>query len=152
MAAERFPPTGRLAPQGIARFSGIAAEILAGGEDPPVTILDMRVEADHGAPLHASFDEDKLFLVLEGRFRFDLGEAGGGEVTAVAGARIAVRRGDAHGFRAEGGPARMLLVSTPGRHDRFFTALAALPVPHDPAAVEAVCRRFNQRIIGPLMG
>jgi len=45
----------------------------------------------------------------------------------------------------------MTLISTPARHDRFFEAMDALPVPHEPEQVQAVCERFGQAIVGPLV-
>jgi len=60
-----------------------------------------------------------------------------------------IERGVLHGFRNDSGrSARMLLVATPARHDEFFRAMAALPVPHDRAAVQAVCERFGQVLPG----
>jgi hypothetical protein len=60
-----------------------------------------------------------------------------------------VKRGDLHGFvNEQAADARMLLVSSPARHDEFFRALAALAVPHDREAVLKVCTLYRQEIVG----
>lgn len=130
-----------------AHFSGMNATIINGDESSE-TVMDILVEPGLGAPLHLSLDEDKLFLVIEGRFAF---RAGNQTFPVQAGDRIAVQKGDAHAFRnVSSRPSRLILVSSPRRHDCFFKAMAALPVPHDPSEVEIVCQRYQQQIIGPL--
>jgi len=54
-----------------------------------------------------------------------------------------------HGFvNLQQSDAVQVLVSTPARHDEFFRAMAALPANYDPSEFEAVCRKFNQKILG----
>jgi len=140
---------GLLTATASAKFSGITAGILMGGEGAPFTVMEMAVEAGMGAPAHISFHEDKLFHVSEGQFLFLIGER---RFEAQPGAHVFVGKGQVHGFSALGGPARMTLVSTPAHHHGFFRELAALPLPHDPREVEEVCRNFDQRIVGPVVG
>src|ERR1700688_4828 len=71
-------------------FSGIAAEIIAGG-DGAMTVMLMTVSPGHGAPPHISLDEDKVFLVLKGTVTFLVQDT---RIEAKAGDRIAVGRGD----------------------------------------------------------
>lgn len=47
--------------------------------------------------------------------------------------------------------AKMTQVSAPANHERFFLALFDLSVPHDPAEVEPVCKKFDQAIVGPVV-
>jgi mannose-6-phosphate isomerase-like protein (cupin superfamily) len=129
-------------------FSGIAANILL-GDDAAMTVIDMTVEPDLGAPAHISSEEDKVFIITQGRFQFLLATE---SVFAEAGDRILVPKGCVHSFRADGGPAKLTLVSTPARHDRFFAAIDALPEPRTPEAVAAVCAQFAQRMCGPIVG
>jgi len=68
------------------------------------------------------------------------------KIEVKAGGRLFVAKSVTHGFSALGG---MMLVSTPARHDRFFLAMDALPVPHDLNHVQAVCETFGQAIVGP---
>ena len=87
--------------------------------------------------------------MAEGAFLFLVGED---RITVEAGEHVYVAQGVPHGFSAIGeGPARMTLVSTPARHERFFQALSELTVPHDPQEVEAVCAAFDQAIVGPVV-
>jgi quercetin dioxygenase-like cupin family protein len=129
-------------------FSGITADILLGGE-APMTVMNMAVEPNLGAPAHISFEEDKVFVVTQGRFEFLLGDA---RIWVEAGDRVFVPKGAIHSFRADRGTAYMTLVSTPARHDRFFHAINALPEPRTPEDVAAVCTQFAQQMRGPIVG
>lgn len=134
---------------GQARFSGIEADILLGGDAAPFTVMVMTVMPGLGAPAHVSFQEDKVFNVTEGVLLFLVGEQ---RVRAEPGDHVLVAKGATHSFSALGeSPAKMTLVSTPAKHERFFLALSDLPVPHDPGEVEAVCKKFDQAIVGPVV-
>lgn len=129
-------------------FAGLEAEIIAGGSDSPVTVARMTIPPERGAPLHISYDEDKIFLITEGSLRFTVGDT---LFDVASGDRVAVGRGEVHGFVNVGqSQATQLLVSSPARHDQFFRALAELNSPADPALLDAVCNRFNQKIVGGL--
>lgn len=142
------PSSGVLSSHASARFSGIDAEILLGGEAAPMTVMAMTVQPDQGAPAHISFDEDKVFCISEGHLLFLIDVQ---KIQVKAGDRLFVVKGVTHSFSAMGGVARMVLVSTPARHDRFFQAMDALPVPHDLNHVQAVCETFGQAIVGPVV-
>ncbi|WP_322013568.1 cupin domain-containing protein [Paraburkholderia sp. J12] len=131
----------------ILEFGGMRTRVLAGLPDAPSTVMEMHVEPGGGAPAHRSHDCDKVFVVLEGRLVFRLGDKDGIDVSA--GEAVAVARGDVHGFTnpAEE-PARLLLTGTPAAHDAFFRAMAALPVPHALDDVRRVCRIWQQEIVG----
>ena len=139
---------GKLQGDDRASFSGIDAEILLGG-DSPLTVLEMRVEPGLGAPAHMSNSEDKIFVVKEGRLTFLVGED---QVVADCCDTIFIPRGVVHSFTAmDGKDARMTLVSNPARHDRFFKAMGDLSEPHEPSEVQAICERFDQAIVGPVV-
>lgn len=142
------PAGGRLSPLASAAFSGIRASILLGGSDAPMTVIEMRIEEDHGAPTHISAGEDKLFAVTAGRLRFLIGAE---FLDARPGDYMFVPKGTPHSFRAEAGAARMTLVASPSGHDAFFQAMSALRAPHAPADVAAVCERFGQQMVGPVV-
>ena len=142
------PSSGILSSHASARFSGIDAEILLGGEAAPMTVMAMTVQPDQGAPAHISFEEDKVFCISEGDLLFLIDVQ---KIQVKAGDRLFVVKGVTHSFSAMGGVARMMLVSTPARHDRFFQAMDALPVPHDLNHVQAVCDMFGQAIVGPVV-
>lgn len=132
-----------------AQFSGITARILMGGDGAPFTVMELTVWSGMGAPAHISFHEDKIFHVSRGRFLFLIGEV---RIEAGPVVHVFVGKAQVHSFAAQDGAARMPLVSSPAHHDRFFLGLSALPVPHDPAHVEAVCRACDQQIVGPVVG
>ncbi|HEV3430179.1 MAG TPA: cupin domain-containing protein [Paraburkholderia sp.] len=139
--------TGIIDSQDVLCFAGMESRVIAGmSSEAPYTIMDMRVAPGGGAPAHRSIDEDKTFVMLEGALEFRLGE---GVRAIAAGEALAVARGDLHGFTNRTTmPARMLLVASPARHDGFFRAMAALPVPHDIEAVRRICAAFGQQIEG----
>ena len=137
--------SGRIEGNDVVSFAGLTTEIIA-GDDGKVTILRMKVSPKSGAPPHISYDEDKIFLVSAGTLRFTVQDA---TFDVHAGECVAVRGGDVHGFvNLQPSDAIQLLVSTPARHHDFFRAMAALPPNYSPAELEAVCRRFNQKIVG----
>lgn len=141
--------SGKLTTRESATFSGIQADILMGGENAPMTVMTMTVSSNQGAPDHISHKEDKVFQIMEGHLIFSVG---GDKINASPGERIFVGRGVAHSFSAlNNEPAIMTMVSTPAKHDRFFAAMAALTVPHDMSDVQAVCERFDQSIVGPVV-
>ncbi|MGK6325329.1 cupin domain-containing protein [Sphingomonas sp. DT-51] len=139
--------SGLLTPCGTARFSGIEARIMLGGEQAAMTVMILTVTKGQGAPAHISLEEDKLFCVESGHLLFVIGTE---RILAQAGERVFVARGVTHGFSAVNTEAQMTLVSTPARHDRFFQAMSELPMPHAQADVQAVCKRFGQAIVGPI--
>lgn len=127
-------------------FAGMRTRVIAGVKtQAPCTIMEMSIGTGGGAPAHRSLDEDKTFLLLEGELTFQLADE---SIDMQKGRAIAVARGDVHGFTAREGGARLLLVSTPTRHDAFFAAMSALPVPHEPGAVRAICDEYRQVILG----
>ena len=139
--------SGRIENSDVVSFAGLTTEIIA-GDDGKVTVVRMTVTPKFGAPPHISYDEDKIFLVSEGTLRFTVGDS---TFDVHPGECVAVKGGDVHGFVNPGpSDAVQLLVSAPARHHDFFRAMAALPANHDPAELEAVFRKFNQKILGPV--
>jgi quercetin dioxygenase-like cupin family protein len=109
-------------------FAGITAKII-NPYPSPFTVLDMTIKPGFGAPAHTSATEDKLFIVIEGRLKYLMGDK-----TEVAGpgARVLIPRGTVHGFTNVGSSdARHILVSTPRRHEEFFRDLHNIPEPRE---------------------
>lgn len=83
-------------------------------------VVEDRVAPGAGAPPNSHAGEQEAFYVLEGRFRFQLGddsrEAGPGDF-------VVIPDGAVHAFSAIGdAPGRVLIINAPGRvHDAFFT-------------------------------
>ncbi|WP_170937065.1 MULTISPECIES: cupin domain-containing protein [Rhodomicrobium] len=140
--------SGKITKADVVRFAGLETEIIAGSEDSPVTIMRMTVTPGHGAPLHRSFDGDKVFLISAGALRFSVA---GQSFDVKPGERVAVKRGDEHGFANLGQVNAMQdVVCSPARHDQFFRAMADLAVPIDPRDLDRVATQFDQKIVGPL--
>ena len=68
-------------------------------------------------PLHVQPNEDEAFFILEGRISLyidgERSEAGVGEV-------VWLPRGVPHAFRVDSDQARIIALSLPGTHERFF--------------------------------
>ena len=111
-----------------------------------------------GPPRHVHAAHDEIWYVLEGRFRFSLGdsdfEAGPGDV-------VVGPRGVPHTFRAETADARLLDIHAPGGFERFFvhagrpaTSLVP-PQPErvaDPGRLRATIEEFGAAVVGPPLG
>ena len=142
-------PGGLLSSSGTAEFSGITATILLGDDAAPFTVMEMVVDPGMGGPAHISPSEDKVFHISKGPVLFLIGQE---RIEANDGDHLFVRKGQVHSFSAQGDqPSRMTLVSTPSHHHRFFQALSALPTPHEPQDVQAVCIDCDQQIVGPVV-
>ncbi len=104
-----------------------------------------------GAPLHIHHGEDEAFYVLEGELLVQAGEQ---TFPATAGAFVQFPKGMVHTYKNVGaGPAKLLVVVSPGGHERFFEAMSQVAVPAggppDMGEVMAVAQRFNLEVVGP---
>ncbi len=71
-----------------------------------------------GPPLHVHYNEDEFFRVLQGCYRFQVGEQ---TIEAGPGDTLFVPRGTAHCFYNAGEtPGRLFMGFTPGGGERFF--------------------------------
>ena len=102
-----------------------------------------------GAPEHIHSDVDEAFYVLEGAFRFKVGDS---FVMAEAGSFLFVPRGVAHTWRnALEVTSRMLLTYIPGGMEPFFEEASPFMFasPTDQAALAKVNAKFNTLVVGP---
>jgi mannose-6-phosphate isomerase-like protein (cupin superfamily) len=89
------------------------------------TIIEARVPAFTGPPLHYHEEREEIFEVLEGRFRF---HCGGEEFEAGPGTSIAIPRSSVHGWVNLGpAPARLLFTFVPGGIEEFFPLIGQTP-------------------------
>jgi steroid delta-isomerase-like uncharacterized protein len=136
------------------RFLGVPSQIRATAETTGGAFgLGEHWEMPVGfaSPYHTHSSEDESFYVLEGEVAFVLEgkwQRGG------AGAFLFLPRGRAHGFKVVNGPAKMLLMATPGGFESFMMELARPmdePVgPPDMAKLMEAAARFGIEIHGPL--
>ena len=87
-----------------------------------LSVIDLVVDPHQGPALHRHHREDELWVVLDGRFRF---EAGDQLLEVSTGGMAFGPRGVAHCFQnIDDTPGRLLIVTTPGGLERFFRAFA----------------------------
>jgi quercetin dioxygenase-like cupin family protein len=91
-----------------------------------------------GSPLHIHPDTLETFYLLEGELALTIGER---TERVAAGSLAHVPAGVAHKFTNDGpGPARLLILLTPGRFEAYFRELAELPTGPDGRADATVIR------------
>jgi quercetin dioxygenase-like cupin family protein len=108
-----------------------------------------------GPPKHVHAEHDEIWYVLQGRFRFALGDR---EFIACAGDLVVGPRGVPHSFCAETADARVLDIHLPGGFENFFVkagapAAALTPPPPAPDAatpqLRATIEEFGAQVVGP---
>ncbi|MBE2319364.1 cupin domain-containing protein [Solirubrobacter sp. CPCC 204708] len=122
-----------------------------------VSMLEHLAPQGMATPLHVQPNEDEVFYVLDGRITVHLdgevSEAGAGDV-------VLLPRGVPHAFRVDSERARILALSVPGHHERFFRlagdpadtfepAAAATADPPDFARMTAAAAESGFEILGP---
>ncbi len=82
-----------------------------------VAVIEHLLRRGTATPLHVQPREDELFYVIEGQITVWMD----GELSeATAGDLVWVQRGRAHAFRVDSERARVLGLSVPGGHEKFF--------------------------------
>jgi len=103
-----------------------------------------------GPALHVHHQQDELFHVLEGHYRFQVGSQ---SIDAPTGMTAAVPRGTAHAFlNVSDKPSRLLFVLSPGLDaEGFFRALSRLPQgsPPEPAELARIGAEYATEFVGP---
>jgi quercetin dioxygenase-like cupin family protein len=100
-----------------------------------LTALETIAAPGEGPLLHTHAGEDEGLLIVDGRFRFRLGDR---LEQASIGSFVYVPRGVPHTWQNIGvGPGRMFVIFTPSGMERFFDAFAALEAPDRDAFAQA---------------
>ena len=123
-----------------------------------LSVLEHRAPLHDSPPLHIHRTEDELFHILEGEFRFRIGQD---EQSYTAGEVLLTPKGVPHTYRVDspsGG--RWLTVTTRGDFERFVRAVSRpaanreLPQPSGPPTPEAIselanaAREFGIELVG----
>lgn len=139
-------------------FLGQLFVVKASAEDTrgEFALTELRSPMGPAAPLHVQPREDETFYVLEGHATFHVD---GREIPAAAGSTVVIPRGTPHSFRIDSETARLLVLNTPGGHERFFRAegepaadLTLPPPPSGPPDMERMARSAEEagfEILGP---
>lgn len=123
-----------------------------------VSVLEHRAARGDSPPLHVHTTEDEVFVVLEGTFRFRLGEderrAGPGDV-------LLAPKGSPHTYRVESEEGRWLTVTARGDFERFVRAASRAaeraevperggpPSPEAVAALAETAGQYGIDLVGP---
>lgn len=96
-----------------------------------------------GPPLHLHDDHDEALFVVRGRYEIKVDER---TVTGLPGTVVYTPRGTAHRFRNSlDEPSTLLVIASPGGHERFFEELSAVIAAGrpDPARMAEVAHRHH---------
>lgn len=130
------------------------------GAAAPLAVMEHWMPHGEAPPLHCHEGEDEIFHILEGRFRFRVGDR---EILAGPGDSLVAPKGVPHTFRVESAEGGRCYVMTPGvQFEGLIRALArpapsaALPAPVRPTpemqdALIAAGQQHGIAILGPPM-
>jgi quercetin dioxygenase-like cupin family protein len=107
-------------------------------------ILEQKIPAGHGPPLHVHRHETEIFYVLEGQFEITIGDQ---KVTASVGAMAVGPRDIPHTFRNTGlKDGRLLLTVIPGRFANYFIDVDGMN-DDDLASIKALIAKYDVEIL-----
>jgi mannose-6-phosphate isomerase-like protein (cupin superfamily) len=101
---------------------GLVRGLKASGASTNGSLTLIESTIDGGPPRHLHRHEDESFYVLAGRLAV---ECGGDRFEAADRAFVFLPRNVPHAFHSVDGPARVLIIATPGGLDEYFAALRA---------------------------
>lgn len=134
--------------------TGDAAVVMADTKQTngSLTVIEFVIGPKQGPGLHRHRNEDELWIVLEGEFRFKAGDA---LLRASTGGMAFGPRGIPHCFQNTGDePGRLLVVTTPSGLERFFQEFATR-VPEEastPDFLAEVGLAHGIEFVGPPVG
>lgn len=123
-----------------------------------ISVLENLAPRGDSPPLHVHHTEDEIFHVLEGRFRFRVGDE---ELELASGETLLAPKGIAHTYLVESEQGRWLVVTAHGGFERLVRSFsrpaerselpepAPPPSPEDAEALAAACREQSIDLIGP---
>jgi quercetin dioxygenase-like cupin family protein len=124
--------------------------VKASGEDTggAFAVLEETVGPGGGGPLHVHRDSDELIYVLEGEFRFRIGE----QLTrGTAGTLAFVPKGVAHNWQnIARRPGRMLFILQPAGFEKCLEEISGIPVSQrDLPTLRLAYQRYGADVLGP---
>ena len=137
------------------RAFGNEIEFMLSGEQTgdSLTVGLATVAVDDGPPPHVHYNDDELFLILEGEYRIYLN---GDWTTVGPGTVVYLPRGNAHTFEVVGPkPGRHWTLQTPSGFERYFAQTAeifAAPGKPDFARLAAITKEYGAEFVSPAGG
>ena len=123
-----------------------------------ISVLEHAARRGDSPPLHVHVNEDEVFHILEGEFRFQIGTE---QLHGGAGDSVLAPKGVHHTYRVESEGGRWLTVTAHRQFEDFVRAMARnatareLPPASGPPTQEAIegltrmAQRFGIEIVGP---
>ena len=97
-------------------------KLSSAGGDGALSVLEQLAPPGSATPMHRHDATDEHFYVLEGEVVF---HSAAGARRCGPGSFVSVPRGTEHAFRvSDAGPARLLVLSAPGRFEEFVRAVS----------------------------
>lgn len=136
-------------------FLGGQSKVLVPGEDThgTISVVEFTDSAGHAPPMHIHDGEEEVWIVLDGKVTFFVGER---RFDLEPGQAAHGPRGVAHSYLVRSQTARLAAVFTPSGIEDWFVANGSpvlsvdeLPAPFDIGAVIASAEAFRLRVAGP---
>lgn len=110
------------------------------------TMIEVTAESRNGVPVHTHANEEEHFIVLEGSVHLTNGDQ---SLTLSAGDSATVKRRTAHAWcNLSDGPARMLIIFSPGDMEEAFRLIGSMDG-GDLAAIAESAKSGGSTIVGP---
>ncbi|MBP2706460.1 cupin domain-containing protein [Microbispora sp. RL4-1S] len=136
-------------------FLGGQVRVLVPGHatNGSLSVMEFTDAAGHAPPLHIHDDEEEVWIVLDGKVTFFVGDQ---RFDLEPGQAAHGPRGVAHGYLVRTATARLAAVFSPARVEDWFTAngspvtgVGETPAPFDIEAIIASAESFHVRVAGP---
>jgi quercetin 2,3-dioxygenase len=112
-----------------------------------LSLMTWHGHAPGGPPLHLHPEQDEVFIVDEGEYRFQCGDS---QFLLHAGDSIFLPRGLPHTFSQLSPSGKLRFLYTPaGRMEDFFAALSRLDGPPAPEVAQTLFAAHGMRVVGP---
>lgn len=112
-----------------------------------LSVMSWAGHAPGGPPLHLHPEQDEVFIVEAGDYRFQCGDE---QYLLTAGDSLFLPRGVPHTFRQLSPTGRLRFLYTPAGHmEDFFAALSRLPGPPAPEVANTLFADHGMRVVGP---
>ncbi|MES2731878.1 MAG: cupin domain-containing protein [Bacteroidota bacterium] len=146
-------PAGEGRIHGHIQLKGVNVNILdlkVGGTDTggQLAIFEQTsLSPKRGTPLHMHYNQDEIFYVLQGEYRFQVGDE---KYSLATGDSIFLPRQVPHSWVQVSESGKMTVTFQPaGKMEAFFVTLAALPMAPTPEEMARLFEAHEMKIMGP---